>query len=148
MLGRNLVTSLFIYGRITTTLEKAKEFRGLAERLITWAKKGGLANYRRALSIITDKKVVKKLFNDLAKRFETRQGGYTRVIRFGDSRWAGKGHGIYAMNRLGDNSSRVIWELVERKDIEQEKYLAGRGPKAREELEKKRLEKRAIKQKK
>ncbi|MBI2932086.1 MAG: 50S ribosomal protein L17 [Planctomycetes bacterium] len=139
---RNLVTSLFVYGRVTTTVTRAKEFRGAAEHLITLAKRGGVANLRRILSVVQDKKVAKKLIEDIAKRFKDRPGGYTRIVKFGGSRWDGEGRGWSAWNRLGDNGPRAIWELVDRKPPEEEQRLAGRGKLAQQDDEKRRLEKK------
>lgn len=124
---RNIVTSLFLHGRITTTVTRAKEFRGRAERMITLAKRGGLENFRRILSVVQDIRVARKIVNDVVKRFADRQGGYTRVIKLGASRWDGEGRGNVAFNRLGDNGLRAYWELVVRKDPEEELRLAGRG---------------------
>ena len=126
-MSRNLVTSLLINGRILTTLAKAKEFRGLAEHLITLGKKGGLANFRAILDVVRDPKVAKKVVNDLAKRFADRPGGYTRVVKLGGCRWDGDGKGLYAWNRLGDNGERALWEFVDFKDRDEEIRLAGRG---------------------
>lgn len=102
-LRRNIVVSLLRHERITTTLAKAKEFRGAAERLITLARDTApdtrLHDYRRAISFLQDKDVAKKLFTDIAPRFAGRPGGYTRVVRL-------------AKNRLGDNGARAIWELT------------------------------------
>ena len=126
-LERNLVQSLFIYGRVITTVEKAKEFRGRAERLITLAKKGGLANFRRILRTVQSPAIAKKIVDDVAKRFADRPGGYTRVVKLGGSRWDGDGRGAIAFNRLGDGGKRAYWELVVRKDADEEQRLAGRG---------------------
>ena len=82
-LERNIVQSLFIYGRVITTVEKAKEFRGRAERLITLAKKGGLSNRRLAHARLLDDTQLVKLFDVLAKRYQERAGGYTRVLKAG-----------------------------------------------------------------
>lgn len=139
-MARNLVTDLFRHGRIITTLPKAKEFRGLADRLVTWAKKGDARHYRRIASVVKDRRVVHKLIHDIAKRFEKREGGYTRYFRLGGSRWDGEGHGRYAATRLGDNGQRAIWELCETRDHEQELYLAGRGKGARDARNAKRLQ--------
>lgn len=125
LLARNLVNSLFIYGRIVTTVEKAKEFRSVAEKLITRAKKGGLANYRHVLSVLPDREVARKLFKDIAPRFSDRNGGYTRIIRLGGNRWDGKAKGQWAANRLGDNGARAIFELVVQKTREEELKAAG-----------------------
>ncbi len=96
---RNLVTDLLSYEKITTTEAKAKEVRGLAEKMITLGKKGGLPSRRRALSFIIDKKVTEKVFDELAPRYAERPGGYTRIIKLGP--------------RLGDGAAMVQLELVE-----------------------------------
>ena len=98
-LGRNLVSSLFEHGRITTTVEKAKEYRQMAEKMITLAKTRNLHNIRRAVSILQNKTVVKKLFEEIAPRYLDRPGGYTRILRL-------------QKNRLGDNASQAVFELV------------------------------------
>ena len=139
---RNMVTSLFVHGRIMTTLDRAKEFRGTAEHLITLGKKGGLAAFRAILDVVRDPKIAKKIVNDVAKRFEGRPGGYTRVVKLGGCRWDGDGKGLYAWNRLGDNGSRAIWELVERKEPDEEIRLAGRGKLAIDAAAKRKSEKK------
>ncbi len=96
---RNLVTDLLNYEKITTTEAKAKEVRGLAEKMITLGKDGGLHPYRQALSFIIDKKVTEKVFKDLAQRYAERPGGYTRITKLGP-RW-------------GDGAPMVRLELVE-----------------------------------
>jgi large subunit ribosomal protein L17 len=131
-LERNIVQSLFIYGRVITTVEKAKEFRRTAERMITLAKKGGLANFRRILRTIQKPEIAHKIVNDVAKRFTDRPGGYTRVIKLGGSRWDGDGRGLFAFNRLGDNGKKAIWELVVRKEKDEEMKAAGVGKEAKE----------------
>ena len=98
-LRRALIVSLFRHESITTTPAKAKEVRPLAERLITRAKKGGLANYRYVLAELQDKAVVKKLFNEIAPRYADRPGGYTRILRLSD-------------RRVNDGAEQVIFELV------------------------------------
>ena len=125
-LERNIVQSLFIYGRIITTEAKAKEFRGTAEHLITLGKVGDLPARRRILRTVQDPRLAKKIIDDVAKRFGDRQGGYTRVVKLGGSRWDGDGRGQYAFNRLGDNGKKAIWELVVRKDRDEELRSAGR----------------------
>ena len=97
-LYRNLVTSLLKHERIITTEAKAKEVRGMAEKMITLGKKSGLDSYRQALSFITDKKVTEKVFSVLGPRYEDRTGGYTRITKL--------------ENRLGDNAPMVRLELV------------------------------------
>jgi large subunit ribosomal protein L17 len=97
---RNMVTSLFLYERIRTTLAKAKELRRVAERMVTLGKRGDLGSRRMALGYIRDKKVVKKLFENLAQRYGGRNGGYTRMYKVGP--------------RLGDCAPMVFIELVDR----------------------------------
>ena len=98
MLG-NLATALFEHGRITTTEAKAKRLRPLAERLITFAKRGDLAARRRVLTVVRDKGVVHVLFTEIGPRYENRHGGYTRIVKVGP--------------RKGDNAPMAIIELVE-----------------------------------
>ena len=95
---RNLVTDLLGYEKITTTEAKAKQVRGLAEKMITLGKKGGLHPRRQALAFIFDKKVTDKVFAELAQRYATRPGGYTRITKLG--------------TRLGDGAAMVQLELV------------------------------------
>ena len=95
---RNLVTDLLGYDQIVTTEAKAKEVRGLAEKMITLGKEGGLHSRRQALSFILDQKVTEKLFTELASRYAERLGGYTRIIKLGP--------------RLGDGAAMVKLELV------------------------------------
>ena len=95
---RNLVTDLLDYEKITTTEAKAKEVRGLAEKMITLGKKGGLHSRRQALSFIIDKKIAEKVFTELAPRYAERPGGYTRITKLGP--------------RLGDGAAMVQLELV------------------------------------
>lgn len=86
MMLRNLATSLFDKERVKTTLPKAKQLRPYAEKLITLARKQDLQSRRLTLEQIQDKKVVKKLFDDIAQRFKTDNGGYTRIVPF-RTRW-------------------------------------------------------------
>ena len=95
---RNLVTDLLDYEKITTTEAKAKEVRGLAEKMITLGKEGSLHSHRQALSFLMDKKVAEKLFDELAKRYTERPGGYTRIIKLAP--------------RLGDGAAMVQLEFV------------------------------------
>jgi len=97
---RNLVTDLLRYEKITTTEAKAKEVRGLAEKMITLGKEGGLHTLRQTLSFILDKKVASKVFTELAPRYAERSGGYTRIIKLGP--------------RLGDGAAMVQIELVKK----------------------------------
>ena len=98
-LYRNLVTDLLGYEKINTTEAKAKEARSLAEKMITLGKKGGLNSQRQASAFILDKKVVEKVFAELASRYAERSGGYTRIIKLGP--------------RLGDGADMVRLELLE-----------------------------------
>jgi len=99
-LFRNMVTSLLEHERIQTTDAKAKELRGIADRMITLGKRGDLHSRRQALSVIRSKEVTSKLFGELADRYRERAGGYTRVIKVG--------------NRVGDAAPVSIIELVDR----------------------------------
>lgn len=98
-LRRNLVRSLFRHERIVTTLPKAKAARRDAERLITIGKVENLHNIRKAFAFLQDDELVNKLFKDIAVRYRDTRGGYTAVHRM-------------AANRLGDNASQVVWQLV------------------------------------
>ncbi len=80
---RNLVTELFRQGRITTTEERAKEARRIAEKLITKAKRGDLHARRQVLEYVFDEDVVRKLFDDIAPSYAERNGGYTRILKLG-----------------------------------------------------------------
>jgi len=94
----NLATSLFEHRRITTTETKAKRLRPLAERLITFAKRGDLHSRRRVLTVVRDKSVVHELFTEIAPAMAERQGGYTRITKIGP--------------RKGDNAPMAVIELV------------------------------------
>ena len=95
----NLATALFEHGRITTTEAKAKRVRPLAERLITFAKRGDLHARRRVMTVIHDKSVVHALFTEIGPNFAGRPGGYTRITKIGP--------------RKGDNAPMAVIELVE-----------------------------------
>ena len=94
----NLATALFQHGRITTTEAKAKRLRPVAERLITFAKRGDLHARRHVLTVVTDKGVVHQLFTEIAPEFSERAGGYTRITKIGP--------------RKGDNAAMAVIELV------------------------------------
>ena len=112
-LRRNLVSSLFEHETISTTLEKAKEVKGFAEKLITLGKKGDLASRRRAIKLLNNRAiytedngemvksgtVIGKLFSEIGPRYLDRPGGYTRIIRL-------------SKRRLGDNGKLVLLQLV------------------------------------
>ena len=95
---RAMVTYLLENGQIKTTVTRAKEVAPLAEKMITLAKKNDLASYRQALSFITKEDVAKKLFSELNLKYQTREGGYTRVVKIGP--------------RRGDAAEMAIVQLV------------------------------------
>jgi large subunit ribosomal protein L17 len=95
----NLATALFEHGRITTTEAKAKRLRPLAERLITFAKRGDLHARRRVMTVVKDKTVVHVLFTEIGPQYAGRPGGYTRITKIGP--------------RKGDNAPMAVIELVE-----------------------------------
>ncbi|WP_457012261.1 50S ribosomal protein L17 [Geodermatophilus sp. SYSU D01186] len=102
----NLATSLFEHGRITTTETKAKRLRPLAEKLVTFAKRGDLHARRQVMTTIRDKDVVHTLFAEIGPRFANRPGGYTRITKVGP--------------RKGDNAPMAVIELVEGLTVAQE----------------------------
>jgi large subunit ribosomal protein L17 len=115
LLLSNLATALFEHGRITTTQAKAKALRPVAERLITFAKRGDLHARRQVLTVVRDKAVVHTLFAEIGPRFAERPGGYTRITKVGP--------------RKGDNAPMAVIELVEGRTIAQE--AVGEAEKAR-----------------
>jgi large subunit ribosomal protein L17 len=118
-LYRNLVISLIQHGRIRTTTPKAKEARRLAERLVTFAKRGDLSARRHVASILNDKAAVQKLFEEIGPRYADRAGGYTRVLRFGKL-------------RRGDAADMALLEFVkdgERPDRKRSARKAEAAPK-------------------
>ena len=94
----NLATALFEHGKITTTEARARRLRPLAERLITFAKRGDLHARRQVLTVVTDKTVVHNLFAEIGPSFASRDGGYTRITKVGP--------------RKGDNAALAVIELV------------------------------------
>jgi len=131
---RNLVTSLFEHERVETTLMKAKEARRIAERMITLGKRGTLHARRQAASVLMKKSVVKKLFDEIAPKYEKRNGGYTRILRVG--------------YRKGDGAPLAFLELVEeeiavkkkKKKKETKKATAKSAPKKEKAAPEKRKE--------
>lgn len=118
---RNMSASLLEHEQITTTLPKAKSLRSVVEKLITFGKRGDLNSRRIAFSRLRDNAIVGKLFGVIAERYKSRNGGYTRILKFG--------------NRYGDNAPMAVIELVDRdinaKGKRQSDYL-----KSQRELEK------------
>ena len=96
----NMSNALIKHEQITTTLAKAKELRKFIEKIITLGKKGDLLSRRKAISILQDQKISKKVFDVLAYRYKDRSGGYTRIIKLG--------------NRFGDNAPTAVIEFVDR----------------------------------
>jgi large subunit ribosomal protein L17 len=95
----NLAVSILTNGRIRTTEAKAKEVRGLVDRIITWGKRGDVHARRLAARQVRSRTIVKKVFDELAPRYRDRPGGYTRIMKMGF--------------RHGDNAPEVIMELVD-----------------------------------
>ena len=96
----NMSNALIKHEQITTTLSKAKELRRFVEKIVTLGKKGDLLSRRKAVSILQDQKMSKKVFDILADRYKNRNGGYTRIVKLG--------------NRFGDNAPTAIIEFVDR----------------------------------
>jgi len=94
----NLARDVIVHGRITTTETRAKMARPVVERLVTYGKKGDVAARREALKVIRDRDVIHRLFDEVAPRYEDRNGGYTRILKLGP--------------RQGDNAPMVVLELV------------------------------------
>jgi large subunit ribosomal protein L17 len=97
-LFRGLITDLLRYEKVRTTEAKAKEVRGMAEKVITLGKDGTLHARRQALRVVNDTDIVKKVFDDIAPRYATRPGGYTRIVKLG--------------RRVGDGAEVAQLELV------------------------------------
>ena len=133
---RNLVTSLIMHDRLTTTEAKAKELRKIADRMITLGKKGDLAAVRRAERVLRSKEAIGRLFKELAPLFATRNGGYTRIIRY--------------KTRRGDHAPLVIIEWTESKEVKapekpEKKTAAKKAPEKKAAAPKKATEKSAEK---
>ena len=96
----NMSNALIKHEQITTTLAKAKELRRFVEKIVTLGKKGDLLSRRKAVSILQDQKMSKKVFDVFAERYKARAGGYTRIIKLG--------------NRYGDNAPTAVIEFVDR----------------------------------
>jgi large subunit ribosomal protein L17 len=120
-----LATALLKHKRIKTTMAKAKETRGIVEKLITKARKGDLHSQKQVMNVIKDKEVVKELFAEIVPKVGERPGGYTRVIKLG--------------NRFGDAASMAIIELVDYADI-----ITAKAEEKKEEREIKAKEKKEV----
>ena len=121
---RNMATSLLVHERIETTVPKAKELRGIVDKMITLGKRGDLHARRQAASYLFSDEAVRKVFSDLASRFKDRPGGYTRILK--------KGY------RFGDGADMAFLELV---DYEQAGSKVEEAPAAPAALEKKKVKK-------
>lgn len=125
----SLITSLLKYKRIKTTLAKAKETRGFAEKLVTKARKGDLHAKKQVMDVIKDKEVVKELFAEIIPKIGDRPGGYTRVVKLG--------------HRMGDAAQMAILELVDYNEVvtaREEEQKEKREAKAKEKEEKEKSE--------
>jgi large subunit ribosomal protein L17 len=125
---RNLAASLFEHETISTTIQKAKEVKAFAEKLITLAKKGTLSARRQAISMLGNRRIVSyedgkavgkgtvigKLFSEIGPRYLDRAGGYTRIIRL-------------ALRRLGDNGELALLQLVGKEQAPEEKKTKRKG---------------------
>ena len=126
----SLITSLLKYKRIKTTLAKAKETRGFAEKLVTKARKGDLHAKKQVMDVIKDKEVVKELFSEIIPKIGERPGGYTRVVKLG--------------HRMGDAAQMAIIELVDYNEVvtaRAEEHKEKRVAKTREKEAKEKAEK-------
>ncbi len=128
-LFRNMVTSLLEHEQVRTTDAKAKEIRRFAERMITLGKRGTLHARRQALAFIRSETVVKKLFDDVAPRFQTRPGGYTRVVKLGV--------------RPGDGAPMSVIEFVDRGDASRSEAEKKRERRAKAKQRREEAEQRA-----
>lgn len=106
-LFRGLIASLLEYQRIETTLAKAKEVKAMAEKIVTLGIKGDLHSKRVALSNVPNRKVIAKLFEEIAPRFSGRNGGYLRLI--------------HTRNRVNDNAPMAVLEFIDYEEIKQKK---------------------------
>ena len=121
---RNMAISLFQHESIRTTEAKAKEARRLVEKLLTWGKRGDLHSRRLALRYLSSAEIVKKVFDEIAPRFEGRDGGYTRIVK--------------VEIRRGDAAPVVLLELTEKSEkVEEEKATRKAKKEARKEAKRK-----------
>lgn len=120
---RNMLASLFKAGRIVTTVEKAKEVKPFAERIVTWGKKDGVHARRMVFRYIPDHGLVKSIFDDVAPRFIDRSGGYTRILKLGP--------------RRGDSAEEAILEFVDFKFKPKDKKGKGKEKAAEAKADKK-----------
>jgi large subunit ribosomal protein L17 len=129
---RGIVTALLEQQRIETTVPKAKEAKRIAERMITFGIKGDLHSKRQVLSYVTDRSVASKLFNEIAPRFQGRNGGYLRIVQ--------------TRQRLKDSAPMAVIEFVDYENIKQAKGKASKEEKADKKKTEKKAEKKEAKQ--
>jgi len=147
---RNMVMNLFEHGRIRTTIQKAKAARPLAERIITYGKKGTLHHRRLATEVlgstVAAKRAVNKVFTEIKDRFAQRVGGYTRILRLPRTirqaqvdlpRGAAFNRSKYYGTRLGDDATLVLWELCESEIRKKEPAAKSKPARKRKPIEKK-----------
>ena len=115
---RNMLTSLFEHEKIETTDAKAKELRKIAEKIVTLGEKGDLHSRRQVLRVISAKKIAKNLFDQIAPRYQSRNGGYTRIFKVG--------------RRHGDNAPLSLIELIPEENVQKPKKRASGQQKKRE----------------
>lgn len=133
LMFRNLLVSLIQHERIKTTVAKAKELRGWIDKVITLGKEGTLHARRQAFSMLRDKGIVKKLFEDIAPKLKDRQGGYTRIYRLG---WRqGDGAPLSLVELVTYNPSKEEKKSTVSKAKEALSKIASKKKKAREEKE-------------
>lgn len=118
---RNMLTSLFEHEKIETTDVKAKELRKIAEKIVTLGKKGDLHSRRQVLRVISDKKIVKNLFDQIVPRYQGRNGGYTRIFKVG--------------RRHGDNAPLSIIELIPEENVQKPKEMPPSGQQKKREAD-------------
>lgn len=133
-LFRNQLTALFTHERIITTVAKAKELRPIAERMVTLARTGTLPARRRVLTMVPDKIVVRRLFDEIAPRFMDRDGGYTRIVRLGKRRGDGAELALiefvdYVLTEKGEAGGEAKASLMDRA---RGMFGGGRKPGAKE----------------
>lgn len=132
-LFNNMVTSLVIHEKIVTTLAKAKELRGKADKIITLAKRGDLHARRQALKSVKDKAALAKLFDTLGPRYEKRNGGYTRIYHLG--------------SRVGDSAKMAVLEWVDREIKEKKETKEKTKAPAKKESKTQKADKKPVAQK-
>lgn len=127
----NMVTSLIIYGKIRTTVSRAKALLPVVSRLVTLAKRGDVHSRRLAFATLRNREILKKLFNEIGPELKDRNGGYTRIVRAG--------------SRKGDGASMAIVELLIEKKVEEKEEKKGKTDKKAEAKTTKKSSKKEVK---